>query len=229
MRDPAVAECAPGKHERSAGPHLRPDRGERSSRSACCSGGASDRGGIGSSTLLRRRRGVARHGRRRRVLAADHRGFLHAGFFHLLFNMLSLYILGGLLEPAVGRLRFGSSTSCRSSPARSACWSQPTAHRRRLRRNLRADGRDGVMMRNRGFNVMESGLPIWLGLNLVITFSVTGSRRRSHRRLHRRRRRCRGHLRARGPGAGAGGRARGRMRGPCCRGRGRRDRGLGSA
>ena len=27
-------------------------------------------------------------------------GFLHAGFFHLLFNMLSLYILGGLLEPA---------------------------------------------------------------------------------------------------------------------------------
>ena len=34
-------------------------------------------------------------------------GFLHAGFFHLLFNMLSLYILGGLLEPAVGRLRFG--------------------------------------------------------------------------------------------------------------------------
>ena len=34
-------------------------------------------------------------------------GFLHAGFFHLLFNMFSLYILGTLLEPAIGRLRFG--------------------------------------------------------------------------------------------------------------------------
>ena len=39
-----------------------------------------------------------------RVLTA---GFLHAGFFHLLFNMFSLYILGSLLEPAIGRLRFG--------------------------------------------------------------------------------------------------------------------------
>src|SRR2546421_716410 len=34
-------------------------------------------------------------------------GFLHAGLFHLMFNMLALYILGGLLEPAVGRFRFG--------------------------------------------------------------------------------------------------------------------------
>ena len=34
-------------------------------------------------------------------------GFLHAGFFHLLFNMLSLWILGSMLEPAIGRLRFG--------------------------------------------------------------------------------------------------------------------------
>ena len=34
-------------------------------------------------------------------------GFLHRGLFHLLFNMLSLWILGWLLEPAVGRLRFG--------------------------------------------------------------------------------------------------------------------------
>src|SRR5690349_2369246 len=33
-------------------------------------------------------------------------GFLHAGLFHLLVNMYSLYILGSLLEPAVGRARF---------------------------------------------------------------------------------------------------------------------------
>src|SRR5947209_10521589 len=34
-------------------------------------------------------------------------GFLHAGLLHLLFNMYALYVLGTLLEPAIGRLRFG--------------------------------------------------------------------------------------------------------------------------
>ena len=33
-------------------------------------------------------------------------GFLHAGAIHLLFNMFALYVLGGLLEPAVGTARF---------------------------------------------------------------------------------------------------------------------------
>jgi len=34
-------------------------------------------------------------------------GFLHAGLFHLLTNMLSLWILGTILEPALGSWRFG--------------------------------------------------------------------------------------------------------------------------
>src|SRR4051794_1787667 len=34
-------------------------------------------------------------------------GFLHAGLFHLLTNMLSLWILGSIVEPAVGSWRFG--------------------------------------------------------------------------------------------------------------------------
>ena len=33
-------------------------------------------------------------------------GFLHAGVIHLLFNMVALYFLGSLLEPAIGRARF---------------------------------------------------------------------------------------------------------------------------
>src|SRR3954471_90027 len=33
-------------------------------------------------------------------------GFMHYGTLHLLFNMYALYILGQLLEPAIGRLRF---------------------------------------------------------------------------------------------------------------------------
>src|SRR4051794_18516270 len=34
-------------------------------------------------------------------------GFLHAGFLHIAFNMYLLYILGNLLEPAIGSIRFG--------------------------------------------------------------------------------------------------------------------------
>src|SRR4029450_12673292 len=34
-------------------------------------------------------------------------GFLHAGLFHLLTNMLSLWILGTMIEPAIGSWRFG--------------------------------------------------------------------------------------------------------------------------
>jgi membrane associated rhomboid family serine protease len=33
-------------------------------------------------------------------------GFLHAGFFHVAFNMYFLYVLGGMLEPALGGGRF---------------------------------------------------------------------------------------------------------------------------
>jgi membrane associated rhomboid family serine protease len=33
-------------------------------------------------------------------------GFLHAGIFHILFNMFALYVIGQLLEPALGTPRF---------------------------------------------------------------------------------------------------------------------------
>lgn len=32
--------------------------------------------------------------------------FLHAGFWHLLFNMYALWLVGSILEPAIGRVRF---------------------------------------------------------------------------------------------------------------------------
>ena len=103
-------------------------------------------------------------------------GFLHAGFFHLLFNMFSLWILGTLLEPAIGRLRFaliffvsilaGSFGALVVDP------------------NSLTVGASGgifglmgaavVVMRNRGINPMESGLGVWIGLNLLITFTVSG-------------------------------------------------------
>jgi membrane associated rhomboid family serine protease len=33
-------------------------------------------------------------------------GFLHAGLFHIAFNMVALYFLGSLLEPGIGTPRF---------------------------------------------------------------------------------------------------------------------------
>ncbi|MBA3263002.1 MAG: rhomboid family intramembrane serine protease [Thermoleophilaceae bacterium] len=107
-----------------------------------------------------------------RVLTA---GFLHAGFFHLLFNMFSLWILGSLLEPAIGHLRFalvffvsllaGSFGALVVDP------------------NSLTVGASGgifglmgaavVVMRNRGINPMESGIGLWIGLNLLITFTVS--------------------------------------------------------
>jgi membrane associated rhomboid family serine protease len=103
-------------------------------------------------------------------------GFLHAGFFHLLFNMFSLWILGTLLEPAIGQLRFaliffvsllaGSFGALVVDP------------------NTLTVGASGgifglmgaavVVLRNRGINPLESGLGLWIGLNLLITFTVSG-------------------------------------------------------
>src|SRR5436190_1457448 len=70
-------------------------------------GGASAGGGGALGTLLDKAyvsRDAVANGEVWRLLTA---GFVHAGFFHLLFNMVALYFLGSLLEPAIGRLRFG--------------------------------------------------------------------------------------------------------------------------
>jgi len=101
-------------------------------------------------------------------------GFLHAGFFHILFNMYALYILGTLLEPVLGRLRFaviyfvsllaGSFGALLLSP------------------NAFTVGASGavfglmaaafVVLRHRGVDPMKSGLGVWIFLNLAITFAV---------------------------------------------------------
>jgi membrane associated rhomboid family serine protease len=101
-------------------------------------------------------------------------GFVHVGIFHLAFNMLALWILGSLLEPALGRLRFGLvyfvSLLCGSlgvlllSDASSAGASGAV---------FGLMGCAIVLFRARGFSLLESGLGIWLGLNLLITFTVS--------------------------------------------------------
>src|SRR4051795_7131372 len=71
------------------------------------SGANATGGGVGASTLLNDgsvSRFAIEQGEYWRLITA---GFLHAGLLHLGFNMFSLWVLGGILEPAIGRLRFG--------------------------------------------------------------------------------------------------------------------------
>jgi membrane associated rhomboid family serine protease len=101
-------------------------------------------------------------------------GFLHAGLFHLLTNMLSLWILGTIIEPAIGHWRFGLiyfvSLLCGSFGALLLSPDELTVGASGAIFGLLAAA--AVVAWNRGFSLMESGLGIWIGLNLLITFTV---------------------------------------------------------
>ena len=103
-------------------------------------------------------------------------GFLHLGIFHILVNMLSLYFVGTVLEPAIGRLNFFSIYM-----ASLFAWSfgalvfQP---------DVTTVGASGaifgifgaliVVAHNRGIPIWQSGLGIVLVFNLVLTFGISG-------------------------------------------------------
>jgi len=140
-------------------------------------GGASPTSpGLGSTALLEYgsvSRPAIADGEYWRLITA---GFLHAGFLHLAFNMFALYVLGSMLEPAVGRLRFGLiyavSLLAGSFGALLLEPNAPTVGASGAIFGLM--GAAVVVMRNRGINPMESGLGLWIGLNLLITFTIPG-------------------------------------------------------
>jgi membrane associated rhomboid family serine protease len=141
---------------------------------AMLGGASATTGGIGGSSLLA-------EGSVSRVAIADGEywrlltsGFLHAGFLHLAFNMFALYILGQLLEPAIGRLRFGLiyfvALLAGSFGALLVEPDAPTVGASGAIFGLM--GAAVVVMRSRGISPMESGLGLWIGLNLLITFTI---------------------------------------------------------
>jgi membrane associated rhomboid family serine protease len=105
-------------------------------------------------------------------------GFLHAGLLHIAFNMYFLYFLGTLLEPAIGKLRFGIIyfvSLVGGSFGALLLTSNPNAG------TVGASGAVfGLMgaailaMRARGIDPMQSGLGVTLLLNLGITFLIPG-------------------------------------------------------
>jgi membrane associated rhomboid family serine protease len=140
------------------------------------SGAGAGSGGLGGSALIRDgglSAPAVADGDVWRLVTA---GFLHAGLPHLLFNMYALYILGSMLEPAVGRLRFGliyfvsllggSLGALLVSPNSLTVGASGAI--------FGLMGATLVIMRSRGIGVMESGIGVFLGLNLLITFAVPG-------------------------------------------------------
>ncbi len=103
-------------------------------------------------------------------------GFLHAGLLHIAFNMVFLYIMGPMLEPAIGRVNFaavyfasllaGSFGALLFQPgvptigASGACFG--------------VLGALIVVAHYRGISIWQSGLGVTLLINIVFSLSFAG-------------------------------------------------------
>jgi membrane associated rhomboid family serine protease len=103
-------------------------------------------------------------------------GFLHFGIIHIGFNMLLLYQLGQLLEPALGRSKFallyfaallaGSYGAVLTAPNSLTGGASGAV--------FGLMGAAAVGLHRRGINVFSTGIGTTLLLNLVLTFSIAG-------------------------------------------------------
>ncbi len=101
-------------------------------------------------------------------------GFLHAGIIHLGFNMYLLWVLGQMLEPALGSVRFAllyaASLLAGSLGVMILSWDKAA-----VGASGAVFGLMGVAffeMRARGIDPMASGIGPLILLNLVITFAI---------------------------------------------------------
>jgi membrane associated rhomboid family serine protease len=103
-------------------------------------------------------------------------GFLHVEIAHVLLNMLSLFWLGRMIEPALGHPRFVAiylaSLLTGSLGVMILDPNSPTLGASGAVYGLL--GAAIVMARNRNIDLVQSGLLPILGLNLALTFFVSG-------------------------------------------------------
>jgi membrane associated rhomboid family serine protease len=116
--------------------------------------------------------GVA-HGQWWRVITS---GFLHENVLHIAFNMYVLYVLGSLLEPALGRIRFGLiyavSLLAGSFGALLVTPHSPTVGASGAVFGIM--GAAAVEVRARQIPLMQSGVGSLILINLVISFTLPG-------------------------------------------------------
>ena len=103
-------------------------------------------------------------------------GFLHSGVWHIAFNMFFIWVLGGMLEPALGRARFVALyLTALLSGALGVMLLEPDALT--VGASGAAFGLLGaaiVEARARGIDLWASGLGLTAVLNFGITFLVPG-------------------------------------------------------
>lgn len=103
-------------------------------------------------------------------------GFLHFGVFHLLMNMLLLFQLGNMLEPALGHLRFGLTyLAALLGGSAGAMVLQPSGlHGGASGAVFGLMAAAAVGLQQRGVNPFRTGIGTVLALNLLITFTIPG-------------------------------------------------------
>ncbi len=103
-------------------------------------------------------------------------GFLHANLVHIGFNMLLLYTLGQVLEPAFGRLRFGLIYGVSLlAGSFGAILVDPSAFT--VGASGAVFGLMGTMVvaqRASGIDVWRSGIGGLVAVNLLLTFTISG-------------------------------------------------------
>jgi membrane associated rhomboid family serine protease len=103
-------------------------------------------------------------------------GFLHENLLHIGFNMWVLYVLGHMMEPALGRVRFGVIYAVAlltgSLGALLVSPHEPTVGASGAVFGIM--GAAAVEMRAREIPIMQSGVGGLILINLVISFSVPG-------------------------------------------------------
>jgi len=103
-------------------------------------------------------------------------GFLHAGLLHIVFNMVFLYIMGPMLEPAIGRVNFAAVYfASLLAGSFGALLFQP---------DVPTIGASGacfgilgaliVVAHYRGISIWQSGLGVTLLINIVFSLSFAG-------------------------------------------------------
>ena len=103
-------------------------------------------------------------------------GFLHANLLHILFNMYFIYVLGSMLEPAIGTARFvGVYFASLLMGSFGALLFTPDAYT--VGASGAAFGLLGCMIvvaRDRGVDIWASGLGATLLINLVFSLTFKG-------------------------------------------------------
>ena len=116
--------------------------------------------------------GVA-HGQWWRIVSG---GFLHENLLHIAFNMYVLYVLGSMLEPALGRMRFGLiyAVSLLAGSLGALIVSPHSLTVGASGAVFGVMGAAAVEMRARQIPVMQSGVGGLILINLVISFALPG-------------------------------------------------------